>query len=664
MEPIRFRLARIVRRSARLARRGARYGALLGACLGALAGPSGSFAASFTNVTDQVGLGGRPGFRLSVADVDGDGYPDILLHRAQNEDAGDVLDKQFLFLNVPGGSPGDPFSRTFADVTAASGIRANRQGTGTGRHQDGGIFADVDNDGDLDLFSIVYVHRNYALDVGRNDLLLNDGSGHFSLAPNSTFHLDPIWNTAGAVFLDYDRDANVDLFLGNWYNAGDAAIEQKLYRGHGDGSFTDVTVAAGIAGAASAIYGVAAADWDGDGDTDLFAPCYGWTVFLAKSIHWRNNGDGTFTRVEDQTGYSQYTGFPYGRASFGSMPRDYDNDGDVDLFEILTHGVGDGDGSVHSTVLTNTGTVHRWDFGRVRGRGAEDPDLTHHGDHYASWFDHDNDTRADFALTESGYDNNRFYLFRQGSDRTFTPFTVESGMNPINEANLPPHNVIALDYDRDGDEDLLVGFADDTHGIQLWRNDVGTQNHWIVLTLLGAGLPGKSNGAAIGARVEVTAGGVTQTREVDAGSGHMGPQAPLALTFGLGSAAIVDRIQIRWPSQERAVSELTDVPADQFLTIGEPCPRGADPTGLLVDRDGADILLSWDDPADPELSWTVYREAGPDPSGWGAPLAERVSDADPGTPGIQWRDAGTAATPQPWFYLVVSVNACGESPLR
>ena len=79
---------------------------------------------------------------------------------------------------------------------------------------------------------------------------------------------------------------------------------------------------------------------------------------LAKSIHWRNNGNGTFTRVEDQTNYTQYTGFPTGKASFGSMPRDYDNDGDVDLFEILTHGEGDGDGSVHSTVLTNTAAVH------------------------------------------------------------------------------------------------------------------------------------------------------------------------------------------------------------------------------------------------------------------------------------------------------------------
>ncbi|MCU0254865.1 MAG: VCBS repeat-containing protein, partial [Acidobacteria bacterium] len=262
----------------------------LGVAAGGLLAVSAAFPASFTNVTDQVGLGGKPGFRLSVADVDGDGYPDILLHRSQNEDTGDVLDKQYLFLNAPGGAPGDPFSRAFVDATAASGIRANRQGTAAGRHQDGAVFADVDNDGDLDMFSMVYVHRSFALDTGRNDLLLNDGTGRFSLAPASPFHLEPIWNTAGAVFLDYDNDGNVDLFLGNWYDASDLPIEQKLYRGHGDGTFTNVTAAAGVGGAVSAIYGVAAADWDGDGDTDLFAPCYGWTQVNAKSIQWRNNG--------------------------------------------------------------------------------------------------------------------------------------------------------------------------------------------------------------------------------------------------------------------------------------------------------------------------------------------------------------------------------------
>ncbi|MBP7148627.1 MAG: CRTAC1 family protein [Acidobacteria bacterium] len=616
----------------------------------------------FTDVTSEAGLADKPGFRLSVGDVNGDGYPDIFLHRNQDDTSGDVLNKQYLYLNVAGDNPGDPFSRKFIDITWSSNIRANRQGTAAGRHSDGAIFADVDNDGDLDIFTMAYVHRNQTLDKGRNDLLLNDGAAHFTLAPNSPFHLDPIWNTAGAVFADYDNDGNVDLFLGNWYNV-DTPIEQKLYRGHGDGSFSNVTAAAGMSGAASAIYGVAAADWDGDGDTDFFAPCYGWTVVLAKSIHWRNNGNGTFTRVEDQSKYTQYTGFPTGKASFGSMPRDYDDDGDIDLLEILTHGVGDGDGSVHSTVLTNTNDVFSWDFARVRNRASEDPDITHHGDHYASWFDYDNDGLADFALTESGYDNNRFYLFRQAGNRAFSPVTVAAGLNAINEANLPPHNVLPLDFDLDGDEDLLVGFADDVNGIQLWRNDVGTLKNWIVVTLEGAGIPGYANRSAIGAWVELSAGGKTWTREVYAGNGHMGPQVPLSLHFGLGNATSVERIRVRWPNPGLTWSEVTALPVNQFVRLREPCPVPDDPTGLLLGRAGPDIVLAWDDPAVPGLAWSVYRDARPDPATWGPAHAAGVTDQDPGTPGIQWRDAGAAGDGQTWFYLVAAANACGESPL-
>jgi hypothetical protein len=111
------------------------------------------------------------------------------------------------------------------------------------------------------------------------------------------------------------------------------------------------------------------------------------------------------------------------------------------------------------------------------------------------------------------------------------------------------------------------------------------------------------------------------------------------------------------------VTELTNVTADQFLTIAEPCERGPDPANLRLTRAAPDLLLAWDDPAVPGLSWTVYRNADPDPHAWGAPLAQRVSDQDSATPGIQWRDAGAAGPPQGWFYLVVLVNVCGESPL-
>jgi hypothetical protein len=362
--------------------------------------------------------------------------------------------------------------------------------------------------------------------------------------------------------LDYDLDGSIDIFMGNWYRNG-VLTPDRLYQGHGDGSFTDVSVAAGIASATSAVYGVATVDWNDDGLPDLFAPSYSHTAAGSTPIHWMNNGDGTFSQVQGDTDYDLYRGYGSGKASFGSMFWDYDNDGDMDFLEILTHGVGDGAGQVHTTVVTNIDDVFSWDFERVFGRTAEDPDLTHHGDHYGTWFDMDHDGLWDFALTECGYSNNRIYIFQQSAGNTFSPVTPLTGLDAINTANLPPHNVMALDYDLDGDEDLLVGFAS-SDGIQLWRNDMTTTNSWLTVSLEGNGVG--TNRSAIGARVHVTAAGTTWTREVFAGNGHMCPQMPLSQNFGLGTAWIVDTVKITWPNAAHTTTVKAGVSVNQFIT--------------------------------------------------------------------------------------------------
>jgi hypothetical protein len=616
----------------------------------------------FTDVTDEVGLTGVPAFRISVGDLNGDGYADVFIHLEPDHGAGDVLDKQLLYMNEPGDDPADPYSRKFVDRTAGSGIRDNRDGTGDGRHSDAAIFGDVDNDGDLDIFTSVYLHRNYGLAEGTNELLINDGTGHFHLASNSPFHLQENWNTPAAVFLDYDNDGNLDLYIGTWYKPDSTMNADRLYRGHGDGSFTDVTDTSGIGAEPTCVYAVATFDWNDDGFTDLFAPPYSRTVFTSLPRHWRNNGDGTFTQVQEQTGYDQHRGLFAQKVSFGTMPRDFDNDGDIDFFEIITHGSGDGEGEVHSTAVPNVDEVFSWDFWRVDGRAAEDPDLTHHGDHFASWFDFDGDMLVDFALTESGYSNNRLYLFRQAADNTFAPDTVDSGLNDINIDNLPPGYVTPVDYDRDGDEDLMIT-AGDT-GMRLYRNDVGTENNWLALRLVGSGGPGGANRSAIGAKVEVTAGGVTQTQEVYAGNGHEGPMRPLTLYFGLGTATTVDTIRVRWPNATLSTKELFDVAANQFLTINEACDAPGDPTHLMLDKTPSDVLLTWDDPAEAGWTWNVYRDTDPNPANWTDPHATDVTDEDPGTEGIQYTDTGAASTSATYFYLVTAVNECGESPLR
>jgi hypothetical protein len=312
--------------------------------------------------------------------------------------------------------------------------------------------------------------------------------------------------------------------------------------------------------------------------------------------------------------------------------------------------------------------VFSWDWSRIVDRPSEDPCTGHDGDHFASWIDYDGDGLVDLVLTESGYadacggvPNNRVYLFRQQADHTFHADTVGSGLDDIIDPNLAPGYATPADFDRDGDEDLIMTVAGE---VRVYRNDVGNQNSWLAIELEGVGAPGYSNRSAIGAKVEVTAGGVTQTQEVHAGNGHEGPQRPLTLHFGLGDATVVDSIRIRWPNASLTVQELFDEPVNQFLTIREPCDYASDPSHLRLEKDGEDVLMTWDDPGEPDWTWNVYRDTSPDPAGWGAPHEPGVTDEDPSTPGIQHRDLGAVSDLDSYFYLVTAVNECGETDLR
>lgn len=543
---------------------------------------------TWVEVTDDLGLAGTPSFRISIADINGDDYPDLIVHDTVDHATWDVLNKMYVFLNVEGDTPG---TRKFIDFTEESGIRANRRGTADGRHSDLALIGDVNNDGYPDYYAGVYYHRHTYIPedidwVDTSDLFLNDGTGRFTLTPDTVFFDGGLTNVSCAVFADFDRDGSLDLLVGNWFTeyyggTGDIFAPELLYRGNGDGTFLDVSESSGIQNpeVLQPTYGAAVTDVDGDGFPDIFLGNY----CRDKSKHLRNNGDWTFTEIHETSNYGQYVG-PGNCAShtcsWGSMPRDFNNDGHIDMFTILTHGCI----KVLSAPLINDGTgIFEWDFECIKSRLDDDPAPRHHGDHYATWVDWNNDGLVDLILSENGYDNNRFYIFRHEPDHTLQLVTPSTAMAVLNTDDMPVHNASVFDYDLDGDDDIIVGAGGDWP-LRVFRNDIGNARNHLAATLVGAGKQGFSNTSAIGAKIQVTVADKTVTRVVRAGDGHFSPQVPLRLNIGLDTAAQAELVSITWPNLTQDVYRLKNIPANTHLRIYEnPDPiRNAHGTRLFI----------------------------------------------------------------------------------
>ena len=279
------------------------------ACLTPGAGP---YSLQFTDVTVEMGLGpeglNMTGSGVTVADVNGDHWPDLALTRGQSvrEDYQDPVGRYRLLRNFRGAE--------FSDFTWASGLFTARDGR-WGRGSTFIIFADVDNDGDADAFSAVkHDYDNAASLPDRTSLLLNDGNGLFTHAPAQPFTSGDYDPVVGAAFLDYDRDGYIDVFVGHHYSRYgylNWTIQDSLFEGDGQGAFLDVTDAAGLTTypfsyttaadgtSHKPTWGVTACDVDGDGWTDLMAANYGRQF----NALYRNNG-GIFEDLKFTSGFA------------------------------------------------------------------------------------------------------------------------------------------------------------------------------------------------------------------------------------------------------------------------------------------------------------------------------------------------------------------------
>ncbi len=259
----------------------------------------------FQEVTSDFGLASTPAIVVIAADFDGDGWSDLVTSGGSS--ARSTKPTHFLFLSRP--NPLVPGARTFVDATQDSGLLATRDGQG-GRGWGITNAGDLDGNGTVDLVLCPSdeITTSYA-PQDPCDAFLNDGKGHFTLAPPSDLDTKPHWYPSASL-LDYDQDGVLDFWpatVAHWpYNPTDPNDPPTLYRGNGDGTFTNVSAQVGLPtadGTAASgkqwrhVFGVVACDIDGDGDDDMIFADYG----REENQVWRNDS-GTFTNVAHDLG--------------------------------------------------------------------------------------------------------------------------------------------------------------------------------------------------------------------------------------------------------------------------------------------------------------------------------------------------------------------------
>jgi hypothetical protein len=455
---------------------------------------------------------------------------------------------------------------TFTDVTDKSGL-------GRSGWQTGVCVGDYDNDGWDDLFCTFW---------GHNVLFHNNGNGTFADVTQKAglSQSKGRWGT-GSTFFDYDRDGHLDLFVCNFVKLdpdvpikldslnfcqwkgvptmcgprglpGDINI---LYHNNGDGTFTDVTEKAGIhkPGPRYSITAVSY-DFDNDGWPDIYV-----AVDSEPSILFQNNHDGTFTDVAVIAGCA-YNDDGHEQAGMGVGVADYDCDGWFDIFKTnfaddtsdLYHNNGDGtftELSFNSGIGINNKYV-AWGCGFIDYDNDGWPDIIQVNGHVYPEIDNYN-----FGET---FKNQRLVYKNLGNGKFKD---VSADMGPGITQRFSSRGAAFGDYDNDGGIDALILNMNDLPS--LLHNQGGNKQNWIKLKLVGT----RCNRTAIGARARVFTGKHIQMDEVHSGSSVMS-QNDLRLHFGVGTAEIIDAIEIKWPTTQK-VERFTQVKPNQILTVRE-----------------------------------------------------------------------------------------------
>lgn len=434
---------------------------------------------------------------------------------------------------------------TFKDVTEKAGV-------GGPWYSMGVSVGDYNNDGFPDLFL-----SNY----GENILLKNKGNGTFSDVTKRANVGGGNESTVGAVWIDYDHDSYLDLYVGNYlgfdpnykyYYAPDGfpgpmaydAQPDVLYHNKGDGTFEDVTKAMGIYDKDGRAMGVGAADYDGDGYVDIFVANDHTLNYL-----WHNEKGKHFTDVGTPSG----TAFSQAGEATVSMSvdfADFNRDGLMDLFvsddsycslyENLNNGVFAEKGNA-SGISTAAAQFVGWS---------------------SSFVDYDNDGDQDIFKTNGALKHlygQEDQLFENEGGGKFRDVSLEKGS--YFQKELVGRGACLGDYDNDGDFDIFIVNLNDQ--AVFLRNNLGNQNNWLILDLTGT----SSNRDAIGTIIKVTADTLVQTAQQKSTTGYLSQNDP-RVHFGMAKFEKADKIEVKWPSGKTQILE--NIKCNQILEVKEP----------------------------------------------------------------------------------------------
>ncbi len=470
----------------------------------------------------------RSAIGTTFGDYNNDGWPDLFLAQ------GRTLDTQSA--NLRGGGILLPNLGAGRFVEANGKLPAALDGDVLAS---GAIFGDYDNDGDLDLFVPTGAYWN----VGRDRLLRNDRGTFRDVGIEAGF-TDSL-PTINAIWLDYDRDGFLDLYTGHWLDFSDydyaldrSQLRNRLYHNQGDGTFANVTQAAGLDFSLYADtefahldggsgQGMVAADFDDDGWPDLYL-----SVFRAPNLLLLNDGAGGFRDAPSAD-------LNDGDAAFGVAVGDIDNDGDLDIFQAA----GGTSRLARSLLLLNQGGGQFIDFteglglsplGSLALLGAELADI-------------DNDGDLDLMTAQP------HFLFLNDGHGFFEEATARAGLGGIGL------DLTFVDYDLDGFLDVSSHRGENGWG-GLFRNR-GNGNHYLRVELVGI----ESNRQGIGAKLLATAGDLSQRRDIFGGNGFT--LGETVAHFGLGQRTEVERLEVHWLSGR--VDVLRNIPADQKIRVFE-----------------------------------------------------------------------------------------------